>query len=99
VDLSLKVVCASQQQSLRCVLIIVRKIVMDNKETVPSQAEKMNPEEDASQLSPEVLDRIKHPPNMDDVLREQSPEERRGNPALTPEIPDEPSDEMISFTR
>ncbi|WP_341526920.1 hypothetical protein WKK05_31005 [Nostoc sp. UHCC 0302] len=70
-----------------------------NKETVPSQAEKSNPEGDASQLSPEVLDMIKHPPKMDDVIREQSPEERRGNNALVPEMLDEPSDEMIGFTR
>ncbi|NDJ24031.1 hypothetical protein GS682_20760 [Nostoc sp. B(2019)] len=65
-----------------------------NKETVPSQAEKMNSEGDASQLSPEVLDKIKHPPKMDDVIREQSPAERRSNPALVPEMLDEPNDEM-----
>jgi hypothetical protein len=70
-----------------------------NKETVPSQAEKSNPEGDASELSPEVLDMIKHPPKMDDVIREQSPEERRGNNALVPEMLDEPRDEMIGFTR
>ncbi|MBR8835112.1 MAG: hypothetical protein DSM106950_14030 [Stigonema ocellatum SAG 48.90 = DSM 106950] len=71
---------------------------MDNKETVPSQAEKMNPEGEASELSPEILDKIKHPPRMDDVLRELPPDERRGNPALVPEMLDEPSDEMIGFT-
>lgn len=65
-----------------------------NKETVPSQAEKMNSEGDASQLSPEVLDKIKHPPKMDDVIREQSPAERKSNPALVPEMLDEPNDEM-----
>ncbi|MBW4686002.1 MAG: hypothetical protein KME40_13105 [Komarekiella atlantica HA4396-MV6] len=65
-----------------------------NKETVPSQAEKMNSEGDASQLSPEILDKIKHPPKMDDVIREQSPAERRSNPALVPEMLDEPNDEM-----
>jgi len=64
-----------------------------NKETVPSQAEKSNLEGDESQLSPEVLDKIKHPPKMDDVIREQSPEERKSNPALVPEMIDEPSDE------
>jgi hypothetical protein len=69
-----------------------------NKKTVPSQAEKMNPDEDASQLSPEVLDKIKHPAKMDDVIREQSPEERRSNPALVPEMLDEPNDEMIDFS-
>ncbi|MBG1270180.1 hypothetical protein [Nostoc sp. WHI] len=64
-----------------------------NKETVPSQAEKSNPEGDESQLSPEVLDKIKHPPKIDDVIREQSPEERKSNPALVPEMIDEPNDE------
>ncbi|HIK07094.1 MAG TPA: hypothetical protein IGS40_20780 [Trichormus sp. M33_DOE_039] len=70
-----------------------------NKQTVPSQAEKMNPEGDASQVSPEMRDKIKHPPKMDDVIREQSAEERRGNQALVPEMLDEPTDEMIGFTK
>ncbi|MBH8576932.1 hypothetical protein I8752_28890 [Nostocaceae cyanobacterium CENA369] len=69
-----------------------------NQETTPSQAEKMNPEGDASQLSPEVLDKIKHPPNIDDVIRQQSPQERRSNPTLVPEMLDEPNDEMSGFT-
>ncbi|BAT53133.1 unknown protein [Nostoc sp. NIES-3756] len=68
-----------------------------NKETVPSQAEKMNPEGEA--LSPEVLDMIKHPPKMDDVIREQSPDEKRGNQALVPEMLDEPTDEMTGFSK
>jgi hypothetical protein len=67
------------------------EIVM-NKETVPSQAEKSNPEKDPSQLSPEVLDKIKHPRKMDDVIREQSPEERSSNPALVPEMIDDPAE-------
>jgi hypothetical protein len=70
-----------------------------NKETVPSQAEKMNPEGDASQLNPEILDKIKHPAKMDDVIREQSADERRSNPALVPEMLDEPSDEMTGFSK
>lgn len=70
-----------------------------NKETVPNQAEKMNPEGDASKLSPEMLDKIKHPQKMDDVLLALSPEERMSNPALVPEMLDEPSDEMIGFTK
>ncbi|MEA5506390.1 hypothetical protein VB735_25420 [Halotia wernerae UHCC 0503] len=70
-----------------------------NKETVPNQAEKTNPENDASQLSPEILDKIKHPPKMDDVIRQQSPAERRSNPALVPEMLDKPSDEMIDVTK
>ncbi|BAY71812.1 hypothetical protein ACN23B_04195 [Anabaena sp. FACHB-709] len=70
-----------------------------NKETVPSQAEKSNPEGDSSQLSPEVLDMIKHPPKMDDVIRQQSAEEKRGNQALVPEMLDEPTDEMTGFSK
>lgn len=62
------------------------------KKTVPNQAEKTNPEGDASQLSPEVLDKIKHPPNIEDTIRQQSPEERRNNPTLVPESLDEPND-------
>ncbi|MBC1241509.1 hypothetical protein VF14_34605 [Nostoc linckia z18] len=65
-----------------------------NKETVPNQAEKMNPESDTSQLSPEVLDKIKHPPKMDDVIREQSPDERKTNQALVPEMLEQPSEEL-----
>ncbi|QMS88390.1 hypothetical protein HUN01_12585 [Nostoc edaphicum CCNP1411] len=64
-----------------------------NKETVPSQAEKSNPEGDAAQLSPEVLDKIKHPARIDDVIREQSPEERKSNPALVPEMIDDPTEQ------
>jgi hypothetical protein len=59
-----------------------------NKETVQSQAEKLNSEGDASQLSPELQDKIKHPPKMDDVIREETPEEKRGNQALVPEMLD-----------
>ncbi|MEH2287395.1 hypothetical protein [Nostoc sp.] len=64
-----------------------------NKETVPNQAEKSNPEGDAPQLSPEVLDKIKHPARIDDVIREQSPQERRSNPALVPEMIDDLTDD------
>lgn len=70
---------------------------MSNKETVPNQAEKTNPESDASELSPEVLDKIKHPARIDDVLRELPPEELKGNQALVPEMLDEPSDEMTGL--
>ncbi|RCJ39330.1 hypothetical protein A6769_06035 [Nostoc punctiforme NIES-2108] len=64
-----------------------------NKETVPSQAEKSNSEGDEPKLSPEVLDKIKHPARIDDVIREQSPQERKSNPALVPEMIDDPTDE------
>ncbi|MEH1852982.1 MAG: hypothetical protein V7L11_15240 [Nostoc sp.] len=63
-----------------------------NEETVPNQAEKSNPEGEALQLSPEVLDKIKHPRRIDDVIREQSPEERKSNPALVPEMIDDATD-------
>lgn len=57
----------------------------------------INAENDSSQLSPELLDKIKHPPNIDDVIREQSPAELRGNPGLVPEMYDQPADEMIDL--
>jgi hypothetical protein len=38
---------------------------------------------------------IKHPPKMDDVIRAQSPAERRGNPALVPEMLEQPIDETL----
>lgn len=69
-----------------------REIVM-NKETVPSQAEKSSPEGDPLQLDPEVLDKIKHPARIDDVMRDLPPEELRSNPAVTPERLDDPSGE------
>lgn len=71
---------------------------MSNSETVPSQAEKENPEVDQSEISPEVLDKIKHPLSIHDQMKQLSPEELRGNQAITPEMLDEPSDEMIGFT-
>lgn len=52
-------------------------------------------EDMASQLSPEVLDMIKHPPKMDDVIRGQSPDERRGNQALVPEMLEQAIDETL----
>jgi hypothetical protein len=72
---------------------------MYSDETTPNQAEKTNPQSDESQLSPEMRDKIKHPPKMDDVLLGLSPDERRGNPAVVPEMLDEPTDEMIGFTK
>jgi hypothetical protein len=68
-----------------------------NQETTPNQAEKTNPEGEVSQLSPEILDKIKHPAKMDDVIRAQSPAERRGNQALVPEMLEQPIDETIGF--
>lgn len=72
---------------------------MSSDKTTPNQAEKTNPQTDESQLSPEVRDMIKHPPRIDDVLRTQSPDELRGNPAVVPEMLDEPADEIIGFAK
>lgn len=72
---------------------------MSSNETTPNQAEKTNPQSDESQLSPEMLDKIKNPPRIDDVILDQSPEERRSNPALVPEMLDEPTDEITGFTK
>ncbi|WP_414550918.1 hypothetical protein [Anabaena sp. CCY 0017] len=66
-----------------------------NQEKVPHPREKTRPEDAASQLSPEVLDMIKHPPKIDDVIRGQTPAERRGNPALVPEMLEQPIDETL----
>ena len=72
---------------------------MNNGETVPNQAEKQNPDSDPSEISPEVLDKIKHPPSIHDQMKQLSPEELRGNMAVSPEMLDEPRDEMTGFTR
>ncbi|TVP59205.1 MAG: hypothetical protein EA343_20370 [Nodularia sp. (in: Bacteria)] len=66
-----------------------------NQEKVPNPREKTRPEDAASQLSPEVLDMIKHPPKIDDVIRGQTPAERRANPALVPEMLEQPIDETL----
>lgn len=70
-----------------------------NKETVPNQAEKTNPEGDPAALDPAVLDRIKHPPAIDDVMRELPPEELMGNPAVAPEMIQEGSDLRYDLRR
>jgi hypothetical protein len=60
-----------------------------NEEKVSKKAEKSNPESSAEELSPEVLDMIKHPPRIDDVMRDLPPEERITNPAVAPEMLDD----------
>jgi hypothetical protein len=72
---------------------------MNDSETVPNQAEKQNPESDPAALDPVVLDKIKHPRSIHDQMKDLSPEELRGNQAITPGMLDEPSDEMTGFTR
>ncbi len=65
---------------------------MSNDETVPSQAEKENPQVDKADIDPVVLDKIKHPLSIHDQMKQLSPEELRGNQAMSPEMLDEPSD-------
>ncbi len=60
-----------------------------NPEKDSNKVEKTNPETDAEQLSPEVLDMIKHPPRIDDALRDLPVEERINNQALVPEMLDD----------
>ena len=62
-----------------------------NGETVSSQEEPSS-ENDSEALDPEVLDRIKHPPAIDDAMRELDPEERIDNPAIAPQPLDESRD-------
>jgi hypothetical protein len=69
----------------------IGEIIM-NQERHINQAEKANSEGDASQLTPEVLDKIKHPPRIDDVLWELPPEELMGNQAVVSQTIDQPSD-------
>jgi len=59
-----------------------------NEDKLKNQTENTNPQEDVSELSPEVLDKIKHPPSIDSTIREQSPEELKTNPAVSPEMLD-----------
>jgi hypothetical protein len=62
-----------------------------NEETVSNQEEPSS-ENDSEALDPEVLDRIKHPPAIDDTMRELDPEERIENPAVAPQMLDESRD-------
>ena len=54
-----------------------------------NQADKNKSEEEAPELSPELLDRIKNPAPIDNTILNQSPEELKGNPAVTPEMLDD----------
>ncbi|MGB3636715.1 MAG: hypothetical protein WBA39_03865 [Rivularia sp. (in: cyanobacteria)] len=60
-----------------------------SEDTAKNQAEKNNPKEEAPELSPEMLDKIKHPPSINNTLQNQSPEELKGNPAVSPEMLDD----------
>ncbi len=65
---------------------------MSDSQTVPNQAEKQNPEGNPADIDPAVLDRIKHPPAIQDAMRELNPEELVSNPAVAPEMLQEGSD-------
>ncbi|MEM1393654.1 MAG: hypothetical protein AAGG00_10245 [Cyanobacteria bacterium P01_H01_bin.150] len=54
-----------------------------------NQAEKSNPQEEAPELSPELLDRIKNPAPIDNTILNQSPEELKNNPAVSPKMLDD----------
>lgn len=62
-----------------------------NSETVSGQEEPKRAD-DTEALDPEVLDRIKHPPAIDDVIRDLDPDELLSNPAMAPQMLQEPSD-------
>ena len=69
---------------------------MNNGE-IPSQAEKMNPD-DPSELDPKLLDKIKHPPAIDQAMRKLDPQELRANPAISPEMIQEGEDLRSDLT-
>ena len=49
-------------------------------------------DEQTDAIAPEVLDKIKHPPAIDDAMRQLSPQELVSNPAMAPQMIDEASD-------
>ncbi|MEO1764474.1 MAG: hypothetical protein AAFR83_21515 [Cyanobacteria bacterium J06629_18] len=54
-----------------------------------NQADKNDSQEKTPELSPELLDRIKNPASIDNTIFNQSPEELRNNPAVSPEMLDD----------
>ncbi|RUT05454.1 hypothetical protein DSM106972_034610 [Dulcicalothrix desertica PCC 7102] len=51
--------------------------------------ENSSTESSSEQLRPELLDMIKHPPRIDDAMRDLPVEERVSNPAMAPEMLDD----------
>lgn len=51
--------------------------------------ENSSAESGSEQLRPELLDMIKHPPRIDDAMRDLPVEERVSNPAMAPEMLDD----------
>ncbi|AFZ29607.1 MULTISPECIES: hypothetical protein [Chroococcaceae] len=50
-------------------------------------------------LSPEVLDKIKHPPAIDDAMQQLSTEEVMNNPAMTPPTIDDSMEDRSDWKR
>jgi hypothetical protein len=69
-------------------------------ETASNQEQKLNQQGDTatSQLQEEI-EIIKHPPAMEDVLRELPPEELMANQAVVPQTIHEPSDLRDDYKR
>ena len=56
-------------------------------------------DEQTDAIAPEVLDKIKHPPAIDDAMRQLSPQELLSNPAMAPQMIDEASDSRDDLKR
>ena len=63
---------------------------MNNETDLNKENEQVDAE--ASSRIEEAIERIKHPPAIDDVMRELSPDELLSNPAVAPQGLDEASD-------
>jgi hypothetical protein len=60
-----------------------------SEEKTSKKVENSNLESSAEQLSSELLDMIKHPPRIDDAMRDLPVSERVSNPAMAPEMLDD----------
>lgn len=69
-----------------------------NSETPKSQAEKSTENEEVK-LKAEVLDRIKHPPAIEDAMMELSPSERASNSAVAPQMYEESGNDRDDLKR
>ena len=61
-----------------------------------TQNKQVDPE---SELDAETLDKIKHPPSIDNAMRELSPEELLGNQAMAPQMIDDRGDSRDDLKR
>lgn len=66
-------------------------------ETASNQEQTNDEQTDA--IAPEVLDKIKHPPAIDDAMRQLSPQELLSNPVMAPQMIDEASDSRDDLRR